>query len=75
MFFSQTGKRVYFLAPERDLQFVPSVFHPRVSYQTPDRRPPRITGRVMNNVTRVWVELPNERPPLGIHDAVVGSVD
>ena len=43
-------------------------------YQTPGWRPPRITGRVMNTVTRGWVGVPNERTPL-FHDAVVGFVD
>ena len=48
-------------------------------YQTPGRRPPRITGRVVgrvvNTVTRGWVGAPNERGPFRIHDAVVGFVD
>ena len=45
------------------------------SYQTPGRRPPRITGRTVNTVTRGWVGAPNERAPFRIHDAVVGFVD
>ena len=44
-------------------------------YQTPGRRPPFITGRVVNTVTRGWVGAPNERAPFRIHDAVVGFVD
>ena len=32
-------------------------------YQTPGRRPPPITGRFVNTVTRGWVEAPNERAP------------
>ena len=44
-------------------------------YQTPGRRPTRFTGRVVSTVTREWVRAPNERPPLRIHDAVVGFVD
>ena len=44
-------------------------------YQTPGRRPPRITGRVVNTVTRGWVEAPNERAPFRFHGAVVGFVD
>ena len=30
-------------------------------YQTPGRRPPPITGRFVNTVTRGWVGAPNER--------------
>ena len=33
-------------------------------HQTPGRRPPRITGRVVNTVARGWVGAPNERAPL-----------
>ena len=43
--------------------------------QTPGRRPRRITGRVVNTVTRWWVGAPNERTSFRIHDAVVGFVD
>ena len=41
-------------------------------YQTPGPRPLRITGRVVNTVSRGWVGAPNERAPFRIHDAVVG---
>ena len=41
-------------------------------YQTHSRRPPHITGRVVNTVTRGWVGAPNERIPFRFHDAVVG---
>ena len=44
-------------------------------YQTPGRRPPRITGRFVNTVARGWVGAPNERAPLRFHGAVVGFVD
>ena len=44
-------------------------------YQTPGRRPPRITGRFMNTVTRGWVGTPNERAPFRFHGAAVGLVD
>ena len=44
------------------------------SYQTPGPRPPRITGRAVNAVTRGWVGVPNERAPLTFHGAVVGFV-
>ena len=30
-------------------------------HQTPGQRPPRITGRFVNTVTRGWVGIPNER--------------
>ena len=45
------------------------------SYQTPCRRPPRITGRFVNTVTGGWVGAPNERAPFRFHGAVVGFVD
>ena len=41
-------------------------------YQTPGRRPPRITGRSVNAGTRGWVGAPNERAPFRFHGAVVG---
>ena len=44
-------------------------------HQTPGRRPPRITGRFVNNVTRGWVRASNERAPFRFHGAVVGFVD
>ena len=45
-------------------------------YQTPGRRPTRITGRFVNTVTRGWVGAPNERAPFRFHAAVVGlSID
>ena len=44
-------------------------------YRTPGRRPPPITGRFVNTVTRGWVEAPNERAPFRFHGAVVGFVD
>ena len=40
-------------------------------YQTPGGRPPRITGRFVNAVTRGWVGAPNERAPFRFHGAVV----
>ena len=44
-------------------------------YQTLGRRPPHITGRVVNTVTRRWVGAPNERAPFRFHGAIVGFVD
>ena len=43
--------------------------------QTLGRRPPRISGRFVNTVTRGWVGAPNERAPFRFHGAVVGFVD
>ena len=43
-------------------------------YQTPGPRPPRITGRIVNTVTRGWVGAPNERAPFTFPGAVVGFV-
>ena len=45
------------------------------SYQTPGRRPPPITGRFVNTVTKGWVGAPNGRAPFRFHGAVVGFVD
>ena len=44
-------------------------------YQTPGRRPTRITGRVVNTATRGWVGAPNDHAPFRLHDAIVGFVD
>ena len=44
-------------------------------YQTPGQRPPPITGRFVNTVTRRWVGAPNGRAPFRFHGAVVGFVD
>ena len=44
-------------------------------YQTPGRRPPRMTGCLVNAVTRGWVGAPNERTPCRFHGAVVVFVD
>ena len=40
-------------------------------YQTPGRRPPPITRRFVNTVTRGWVGAPNGRAPFRFHGAVV----
>ena len=53
-------------------RFLSSVFYTpvdRLSYQTPGRRPPRVTGRVMNTVTKGWVGAPNDRAPFRIHES------
>ena len=44
-------------------------------YQTPGRRPPPITGRFVNTVTRGWVGALNGRASFRFHDAVVSFVD
>ena len=44
-------------------------------YQTSGRRPPPVTGRFVNTVTRGWVGAPNERAPFLFHGAVVGFID
>ena len=44
-------------------------------YQTPGRRPPPVTVRFVNTVTRGLVGAPNGRAPLRFHGAVVGFVD
>ena len=41
------------------------------TYQTPGWRPPHITGRFMNTMTRRWVGAPKERAAVSFHDAVV----
>ena len=44
-------------------------------YLTPGRRPPPITRRFVNTVTKGWVGAPNERAPFRFHGAVVVFVD
>ena len=68
-------KRVYFLPSERDRDFCRRFSTQQCLYQTLRRRPPRITGRFMNTVTRGWVGAPNERAPFKFHGAVVDFVD
>ena len=71
---SNLKKKANFLPAERDRAcFV----HSRAQmclYQTPGRRPPPITGRFVNTVTRGWVGDPNGRAPFRFHGAVVGCV-
>ena len=67
----------YFLPSERDRDFLSPVFYtaaPKCVCHTSGRRPPHITGRFVNTVTREWVGAPNERAPFGFHGAVVGFV-
>ena len=76
---SQTWKKgLFFAIGERLRVLVVCFLHTRERiflYQTPGRRPPRITGRVVNTVTRGWVGAPNDRTSFRIHDAVVSFVD
>ena len=45
-------------------------------YQTPARRPPRVTHRAVNTVTRGWVGALSVLAPFRLHDTtVVGFVD
>ena len=64
---------------ERDREFFVACFlyssAQMCLYQTSGRRPPPITGRFVNTVTRGWVGAPNERALLRFHGAVVGFVD
>ena len=78
MLLSQTWKRAYFLPSERDRDFFVACFlHSSAQtclYQKPGRRPPPITGRFVNTVTRGWVGAPNGRAPFRFHGAFVGFV-
>ena len=79
----QTRVNKRFLPSEMYREFLSPVFvtcflHRRAQvclYQTPGRRPLRITGRFVNNVSRGWVGAPNERTPFRFHGAVVGFAD
>ena len=75
----KNGLFLKLLPSERDLEFLSSCFlHSSAQmclYQTPGRRPPPITGRFVNTVTRGWVGAPNEGTPFRFHGAVVGFVD
>ena len=71
-------KGLFFAIGEGSKIFVVCFLHSSAQiclYQTPGRRPPPITGRFVNTVTRGWVEAPNERTPFRFHGAVVGFVD
>ena len=61
---------------QRWIDFFGRLFSSQQSlYQTPGRRPPRITGRFVNTVTKGWVGAPNERAQFRFHGAVVGFVN
>ena len=70
-------KGLFFAIGEASRIFVACFLHSSTQmclYQTPDRRPPPITGRIVNTVTRGWVGAPNGRAPFRFHGAVVGFV-
>ena len=70
-------KGLFFAIGEGPRIFVACFLHSSAHmclYQTPGRRPPPITGRFVNTVTRGWVGAPNERAPFRFHGAVVGFV-
>ena len=75
---SNLKKRLFFAIGEGSIIFVACFLHSSAQvclYQTPGRRPPRITGRFVNTVTRGLVVVPNERASFRFHGAVVGFVD
>ena len=71
-------KGLFFAIGEGSVVFVAFILHRSAQlclYQTPGRRPPPITGRFVNTVTREWVGASNEHAPFRFHGAVVGFVD
>ena len=75
----KSEKGLFFAIGERSRIFVACFLHSGSTqmclYQTPGRRPPPITGRFVNTVTRGWVGAANERVPFRFHGAVVVFVD
>ena len=75
---SNLKKGLFFAIAEGSRIFVACFLHSSdqmCMYQTPGRRPPHITGGLVNTVTRGWVGAPNERTPFRFHGTVVGFVD
>ena len=72
-------KKVLFFAIGEGSRFFVACFLPSSAHmflcQTSGRRPPPMTGRFENTVTRGWVGAPNERAPFRFHGAVVVFVD
>ena len=69
---------LFFAIGEGSRLFVACFLHSSAQmclYHTPGRRPPPVTGRFVNTVTRGWVGAPNERTPFRFHGAVFGFVD
>ena len=79
MLLSQTWKKGLFFAIGEGSRFLVACFlyssAQMCLYQTPGRRPPPITGRFVNTVTRGWVGAPNERAPFRFHGGILGFVD
>ena len=75
---SNLKKGLLFAIGEGSRNFVACFLHSSAQmclYQMPGRRPPPITGRFVNTVTRGWVGVSNGRAPFRFHGAVVGFVD
>ena len=71
-------KKAYFLPSETDREICrlfSTQQRPNVFVSDAGRRPPTITGRFVNTVTRGCVGAPNECAPFRFHGAVVGFVD
>ena len=71
-------KGLFFAIGEGSRIFVACFLHSSAQMclcQTPGWRPPRITVRFGNTVTRGWVGAPDERAPLRFYGVVVGFVD
>ena len=71
---SNLEKGLFFAIGEGSRFFVACFLHSSAQtclYQKPGRRPPPITRRFVNTVTREWVGAPNGRAPLRFHGAVV----
>ena len=75
---SNLEKGLFFAIGEGSRIFVACLVHSSAQmclYQTPGRRPPPITARFVDTVTRGWVGAPNERAPFRFHGAVVVFAD
>ena len=80
MLLSQTWKKGLFFAIGEGSRFLVACFlHSSAQicwYQSPGRRPPPITGRFVNTMTRGWVGAPNERAPFRfMAQSLVLSID
>ena len=70
-------KGLFFAIGEGSRTFVACFLHSSAQmclYQTPGRRPPPITDRFVNTVTRGSVGAPDGRAPFRFHGAVVGFI-
>ena len=76
--FPNLKKGLFFPIGEGSRFFVACSLHSSAQMclcQTPGRRPPPITSRFVNTVTRGWVGAPNERAPFRFHGTLVGYAD